>query len=73
MKLMNQATVRYLMAKKLLAKLPKAVEATYLAIIPYMAKLDRRWEFVTEENFIPNRYDALKDFVAIIKNLLTSR
>ena len=42
MKLVKQATVRYLMAKKLLAKLPKAVEATYLAIVPYMEKLDRR-------------------------------
>ena len=70
---MKQATVRYLMAKKLLAKLPKAVEATYLAIVPYMEKLDRRWKSVNEEYFIPNRYDALKDFVATIKNLLSSR
>ena len=61
------------MAKKLLAKLPKAVEATYLAIIPYMEKLDRRWKSVNEENFIPNRYDALKDYVATIKNLLSSK
>ena len=65
--------MNYVLSEGLEDKLPPAIAATYLAIIPYMAKFDESWSQVTEDNFVPGRFEAQMTFVNTVKNLLASK
>ena len=48
--LFKRALAEYVIENKLEKKLPQANVSTYKDVVPFMAQLDRKWRFVTDEN-----------------------
>ena len=71
--LVKESLVSYIISRGLQDKYPPAVKETYFCILPEMAKLDKKWLRVNEENFNPNKFRALGDYQTTIKNYLKSK
>ena len=63
----------FIIDKKLQNKVPKANVGTYKDVIPYMAKIDRRWQFVTNENFNTSLYKSHEVFKDTLCYLLNNK
>ena len=72
-KTFKRALAQYIIDNKLEHKLPQAKVGTYKDVIPQMAKLDKRWNFVTSDNFNTSLYKAHDVFADTLCYLLKNK
>ena len=68
----KDAVVNFIIDKDLRTKLPKANITTYKAIIPWVQTFERKWKFVTNDNFNTGQYKAHEVYADVVRNLLKS-
>ena len=69
----KDATVQFIIDKKLRNKLPKPIISTYRDIIRWVRATDEKWYDVNKDNFSPTLYPAHQSLQDTIRNLLNSQ